>query len=105
MQRAPGPPRALAVLSGRSSHHSLRVLDGVGVRPHDPADRAQRVGVDQLRAWSPTRYGRLDVTGGGAHLADELSYDIFAQAAEALTASARPLGGLRARTLLAIGAS
>ena len=25
---------------------------------------AQRVGVDQLRGWSPTRYGALDVTGG-----------------------------------------
>ena len=27
---------------------------------------AQRVGVNQLRGWSPTRYGTLDVTGGGA---------------------------------------
>ena len=27
---------------------------------------AQRVGVNQLSAWSPTRYGTLDVTGGGA---------------------------------------
>jgi Alpha/beta hydrolase domain len=27
---------------------------------------AQRVGVDQLRGWSPTRYGSLGVTGGGA---------------------------------------
>ena len=26
---------------------------------------AQRVGVNQLRGWSPTRYGALDVTGGG----------------------------------------
>jgi hypothetical protein len=26
---------------------------------------AQRVGVDQLRGWSPTRYGSLNVTGGG----------------------------------------
>ena len=44
---------------------------------------AQRVGVDQLRAWSPTRYGSLDVTGGGAFTTDQLSYDVFAQAAEA----------------------
>ncbi|MEU4424127.1 alpha/beta hydrolase domain-containing protein [Actinoplanes sp. NPDC024001] len=66
---------------------------------------AQRVGVDQLRGWSPARYGTLDVTGAGAYVADELSYDIFAQAAKALTASRRPLGGLKARTLLAIGAS
>ena len=66
---------------------------------------AQRVGVDQLRAWSPTRYGALDVTGGGAYLGDELSYDIFAQAARALATSRRPLGGLRADPILAIGAS
>jgi len=68
---------------------------------------AQRVGVDQLRGWSPTRYGRLDVTGGGAYVTDQLSYDIFAQAGRALarTGPGAPLGPLRARTLLAIGAS
>ncbi|MEV4411725.1 alpha/beta hydrolase domain-containing protein [Catellatospora sp. NPDC049609] len=68
---------------------------------------AQRVGVDQLRSWSPTRYGALDVTGGGAHLADELSYDIFAQAAKAVGTGGpgSPLGRLDVRTLLAVGAS
>ena len=45
---------------------------------------AQRVGVNQLRGWSPARYGDLDVTGGGAFTADELSYDIFAQAGDAV---------------------
>ena len=34
---------------------------------------AQRVGVDQLRGWSPTRYGGLNVTGGGLFTADQLS--------------------------------
>ncbi|WP_447007816.1 alpha/beta hydrolase domain-containing protein [Saccharothrix isguenensis] len=63
---------------------------------------AQRVGVDQLRGWSPARYGGLDVTGGGRFTADELSYDIFTQAGRAVTTA---LGGLRTRTLLAIGAS
>lgn len=66
---------------------------------------AQRVGVDQLRSWSPTRYGALDVTGGGAYRADELSYDIFAQAAKALGGPGSPLGRLDARTVLAVGAS
>ncbi|GAA1363918.1 alpha/beta hydrolase domain-containing protein [Catellatospora chokoriensis] len=68
---------------------------------------AQRVGVDQLRGWSPARYGFLDVTGGGRHLADELSYDIFAQAAKAVGARGRGslMGGLDVRTVLAIGAS
>ncbi|WP_113696994.1 alpha/beta hydrolase domain-containing protein [Amycolatopsis albispora] len=65
---------------------------------------AQRVGVDQLRGWSPARYGGLDVTGGGKHTADELSYDIFTQAGRAVDTGA-VLGGLRPRTLLAIGAS
>ncbi|MGI5184955.1 alpha/beta hydrolase domain-containing protein [Dactylosporangium sp. CA-152071] len=60
---------------------------------------AQRVGVEQLRGWSPARYGTLDVTGGGRFTADELSYDIFAKAAAAVTRSLRP------RTTLAIGAS
>ncbi len=68
---------------------------------------AQRVGVNQLRAWSPTRYGALDVTGNGAYVTDQLSYDIFAQAGQALkrTGPGSALGPLRARTLLAIGAS
>ncbi|MFB4282348.1 alpha/beta hydrolase domain-containing protein [Nonomuraea sp. MTCD27] len=69
---------------------------------------AQRVGVNQLRQWSPARYGDLDVTGGGQFMTDQLSYDIFSQAAKALRtppAGAAPLGRLRPRTVLAIGAS
>jgi hypothetical protein len=68
---------------------------------------AQRVGVDQLRAWSPTRYGGLDVTGGGAFTTDQLSYDIFAQAAQALKSpgAVDPLAGLEVERVLAIGAS
>ena len=68
---------------------------------------AQRVGVDQLRAWSPTRYGSLDVTGGGAFTTDQLSYDIFAQAAEAVRSPGAVdlLGGLDVERVLAIGAS
>ncbi len=64
---------------------------------------AQRVGVDRLRGWSPARYGDLDVTGGGRFTTDELSYDIYAQAARAVTG--RAMGGLRVRTTLAVGAS
>lgn len=68
---------------------------------------AQRVGVNQLRTWSPARYGSLDVTGAGEFTTDQLSYDIFAQAAAALKApqGADPLGGLEPERLLAIGAS
>ncbi|TYB57900.1 hypothetical protein FXF51_38640 [Nonomuraea sp. PA05] len=68
---------------------------------------AQRVGVNQLRQWSPARYGTLDVTGGGRFMTDQLSYDVFSQAAQAIRTSARPtlLGRLRADTVLAVGAS
>lgn len=68
---------------------------------------AQRVGVNQLRSWSPARYGSLDVTGGGAFTTDQLSYDIFAQAAQALKSPSLvdPLGGLEIQRVLAIGAS
>jgi Alpha/beta hydrolase domain len=68
---------------------------------------AQRVGVNQLRGWSPTRYGSLDVTGNGAFTTDQLSYDIFAQAAQALRSpgAVDPLGGLDVERVLAIGAS
>ena len=68
---------------------------------------AQRVGVDHLRGWSPTRYGDLDVTGGGRFTADELSYDIFAQAAQAVRRpeGTDPMGRLRVDNVLAIGAS
>ncbi len=68
---------------------------------------AQRVGVNQLTGWSPARYGDLDVTDGGAWADDELSYDVFAQAAAALTGPSGELvmGGLDVETVLAIGAS
>jgi hypothetical protein len=68
---------------------------------------AQRVGVDQLRAWSPTRYGSLDVTGAGTFTTDQLSYDVFAQAAGAIRSPGAVdlLGGLDVERVLAIGAS
>jgi Alpha/beta hydrolase domain len=69
----------------------------------------QRVGVDQLAGWSPSRYGDLDVTAGRQFTADEMSYDIFAQAARAVRSPARggvrPLGRLHADNVLAVGAS
>jgi hypothetical protein len=68
---------------------------------------AQRVGVDQLAAWSPTRYGDLDVTGGRQFLTDQMSYDVFSQAAKAIRSpqGVDPMGGLDVDTVLAIGAS
>jgi hypothetical protein len=63
---------------------------------------AQRVGVQgggpgSLTVWSPTRYGSLDVTDGGTITNDALSYDIFAQAGQAIIdpAGVDPLAVLR----------
>ena len=72
---------------------------------------AQRVGVHQpvtgLKAWSPSRYGTLDVTQGGAILDDALSYDIFSQASQAVRnpAGVDPMGGLHVERVLATGGS
>jgi hypothetical protein len=72
---------------------------------------AQRVGVqgdpNGLKNWSPLRYGSLDVTKGGTITDDALSYDIYAQAMQAIRhpAGVSPLGTLVAQRVLAIGAS
>jgi hypothetical protein len=60
-----------------------------------------------LTAWSPLRYGTLDVTDAGRVLDDSLSYDIFSHAAQALrnVRGPRLLGRLRPRTVIAVGAS
>ncbi|MEU6413876.1 alpha/beta hydrolase domain-containing protein [Microbispora sp. NPDC046933] len=60
---------------------------------------AQRAGVHSttgLKAWSPQRYGALDVTAGGTINDDSLSYDIFSQALKAVRgpAGTDPLGEL-----------
>jgi hypothetical protein len=68
---------------------------------------AQRVGVDALKLWSPSRYGTLDVTQSGTITNDALSYDIFSQAGQALRhpSGIDVLNGLRPRVMLAIGES
>ncbi|OWV10453.1 hypothetical protein B5D80_06670 [Micromonospora wenchangensis] len=62
---------------------------------------AQRAGLHSatgLKAWSPTRYGPLDVTVGGTVTDDSLSYDIFSQAVKAVRnpTGVDPLGKLPA---------
>lgn len=68
---------------------------------------AQEVGVARLQTWNPTRYGSLDVTQGGTITGDDLSYDIFSQAGQAVRSpmGVDPLGGLKARHVIAIGES
>ena len=61
--------------------------------------------VTGLRAWSPNRYGTLDVTQGGTILDDALSYDIFSQAAQAVRSpvGVDPMGELNVERVFAIG--
>jgi hypothetical protein len=71
---------------------------------------AQATGVHSgrgLKAWSPNRYGSLDLTDGGTVTEDALSYDVFSQAAQALRhpRGVNPLPGLKVRTLIATGQS
>jgi hypothetical protein len=60
-----------------------------------------------LRAFSPARYGTLDVTDGGTILNDALSFDIFSQAGQAIMSptGVRPLGDLQPQRIIASGAS
>jgi len=68
---------------------------------------AQQVGVARLQTWNPDRYGSLDVTQSGTITGDDLSYDIFSQAGQAVRSpvGVDPLGGLKARRVIAIGES
>jgi hypothetical protein len=72
----------------------------VGVSP-------QRVGVEALKVWSAKRYGTLDVTHGGTVAQDDLSYDIFAQAGQAVRAPGKVnvMGGLSIVRVFATGHS
>jgi hypothetical protein len=72
----------------------------IGVTP-------QWVGVGALKVWSPKRYGTLDVTHAGAIKGDDLSYDIFAQAGQAVRNPGRVnvMGGFKIERLIATGHS
>lgn len=63
--------------------------------------------INTLRAWSPLRYGALDVTVSGAVLDDALRYDIFSQAVKALRSpvDVDPLGPLDPSVVIAAGTS
>jgi hypothetical protein len=96
----------LDAMWGGSFEHFLRAgYAWVGVS-------AQRVGVqgtpNGLRNWSPLRYGTLDVTASGTFVTgDPLSFDIFAQAIQAIRqpAGVNVLPNLPVQRVLAVGAS
>lgn len=68
---------------------------------------AQRVGVEALKVWNAKRYGTLDVMDHGTITNDDLSYDIFAQVAQAIRHPARVnlLPGFRVERVFATGHS
>ncbi|MEO8137987.1 MAG: alpha/beta hydrolase domain-containing protein [Betaproteobacteria bacterium] len=89
----------------RASEHFIREgFAYVGVGPQRVGIHANNTG---LRAWSPTRYGTLDVTAGGTITDDALKWDIFSQVGQAIKnpVGVDPLGGLQPRTLIATGDS
>ena len=72
----------------------------VGITP-------QRVGVEALKVWNVKRYGSLDVTDGGTVTNDDLSYDIFGAAGEAIRhpGAINLMPGLRVERIFATGHS
>jgi hypothetical protein len=87
-------------------------LDALWIASHDHLIRrgyawigvsAQRIGIHApvtgLKAWSPTRYGTLNVAS------DALSWDIFSQAAQAVRhpQGVDPMDGLNVKFIFAVG--
>ncbi len=87
-----------------SDHYIRRGYAWVGVSAQQAGIHSPGTG---LRAWSPNRYGTLDVTEGGAILDDALQYDIFSQAVQAVRSpvGVDPLGGLPVQQVFAVGVS
>ena len=87
--------------------HKHVVRDGyvyVGLSAQDQSMAHATLG---LKVFSPTRYGGLDVTGGGdACCADaQTAHDIFAQAGRAVRSNPAILRGLDVRNVIGIGMS
>lgn len=74
----------------------------IGVSAQNTGLSAMRTG---LKAWSPKRYGALDVTGGGRVADDGLSADIYSQAGAAIRNVPAVLGALKFTHLIAAGQS
>jgi hypothetical protein len=86
------------------AHILRRGYAWVGVSAFRAGVHAPAVG---LKAWSPSRYRTLDVTGGGAIADDALSFDIFSHAGQSVKypVGTDPMGGLPVERVFAFGAS
>ena len=58
-----------------------------------------------LKVWSPTRYGTMNLNNSGTVGNDQLGYDIFSQAAQAVRKVPIVLGGLTPQTVIGAGES
>src|SRR5688572_24786750 len=58
-----------------------------------------------LKHWNRSRYGSLDVTGGGKFSNNELSFSILTQVAQAIRIPSALTGNLRVRNVIATGHS
>ena len=74
----------------------------VGVSAQNVGLSAARTG---LKAWSPKRYGTLDVTNGGKVTGDALAADIYSQAGAAIRKVPQVLGNLKISYVIAGGQS
>ena len=74
----------------------------VGVSAQNTGLSAARTG---LKAWSPKRYGTLDVTNDGKVTGDALAADIYSQAGVAVRHVPEVLGGLKPVYVIAAGQS
>jgi len=58
-----------------------------------------------LKVWSPTRYGTMNLNNSGTVGNDQLGYDVFSQAAQAVRKVPIVLGGLTPQTVIGAGES
>jgi hypothetical protein len=89
-------------LQGSAEHIMRRGHVWVGVSVQQASVHTPNIG---LKNWSPTRYGTLDLTDSGKIKNDSLAFDVFTQAARAVSSNKTLLGGLVPKKILAVGVS
>ena len=77
----------------------------IGVSVQNAGVSGQGSPLRGLKAWSPTRYGTLNVNDNGAVGGDLPGYDIFSQAGQAVRNVSSVLGGLPVERVIAKGES
>lgn len=89
-------------MQGSAEHLMSKGHVWIGVSVQQDGIHAPNSG---LKAWSPNRYGSLDLTDGGKVTDDSLSFDVFTQAARAISLNKKLLNGLTPKKIIAVGSS